>query len=117
MANPLFRRSYATLMSRPLGAVPGLRAVNPPAQAARPQSRLSPLDLLARSQQLRPFGSGSVTRSILASREAAANRNPQSASAQHAFYQTLLSANMPGIVIQRYQSGTNSWPPVHRWTS
>lgn len=42
---------------------------------------------------------------MLANLEAAANRNPNSATAQNAFYQTLLKANMPAIVIERYQSG------------
>ncbi|KKA29742.1 hypothetical protein TD95_003884 [Thielaviopsis punctulata] len=49
--------------------------------------------------------SGGVTRSMLASREAAANRAPGSATAQNSFYQLLLKANMPAIVIERYQSG------------
>lgn len=43
--------------------------------------------------------------SLLAQREEAANRNPSSASAQNAFYQTLLKANMPAIIVERYQSG------------
>lgn len=42
---------------------------------------------------------------MLANLEAAANRNPNSATAQNAFYQVLLKANMPGIVIERFQSG------------
>ncbi|KAF3766415.1 ATP-dependent metallopeptidase Hfl [Cryphonectria parasitica EP155] len=42
---------------------------------------------------------------MLANLEAAANRNPNSATAQNAFYQVLLKANMPAIVIERYQSG------------
>lgn len=49
--------------------------------------------------------SGSISRNLLESREAAANRNPSSASAQNAFYQVLLKANMPMIVIERYGSG------------
>ncbi|ROT43478.1 ATP-dependent metallopeptidase HflB [Sodiomyces alkalinus F11] len=57
----------------------------------------------------RPFGSsggsGGISRNLLASREAAANRNPNSATAQNAFYQLLLKANMPAIIIERYQSG------------
>ncbi|KAL1889547.1 i-AAA protease yme1 [Ceratocystis pirilliformis] len=49
--------------------------------------------------------SGGIPRSMLASREAAANRSPGSATAQNSFYQLLLKANMPAIVIERYQSG------------
>jgi ATP-dependent metalloprotease len=37
--------------------------------------------------------------------EKTANNNPQSATAQNAFYQALLRADMPQIVIERYQSG------------
>lgn len=42
---------------------------------------------------------------MLANLEAAANRNPSSPTAQNAFYQVLLKANMPAIIIERYQSG------------
>lgn len=42
---------------------------------------------------------------MLANLEAAANRNPHSATAQNAFYQVLLKANMPAIVLERYNSG------------
>jgi ATP-dependent metalloprotease len=56
-------------------------------------------------QQSRAFGTNGISRSLLASREEAANRNPSSATAQNAFYQLLLKANMPAIVVERYQSG------------
>lgn len=49
--------------------------------------------------------SGGISRNLLENREAAANRNPNSATAQNAFYQVLLKANMPMIVIERYNSG------------
>ena len=55
--------------------------------------------------QTRAFGSGALSTHLLATREAAANRNPGSATAQDAFYQLLLKSNMPAIVIERYQSG------------
>lgn len=42
---------------------------------------------------------------MLANLEAAANRNPNSPTAQNAFYQVLLKANMPAIIVERYQSG------------
>ncbi|EHA47571.1 cell division protease ftsH [Pyricularia oryzae 70-15] len=52
----------------------------------------------------RLFMSG-ISRTLLAQREETANRNPSSASAQNAFYQTLLKANMPAIIVERHQSG------------
>lgn len=42
---------------------------------------------------------------MLASIEATANKNPNSATAQNNFYQALLKANMPGIIVERYQTG------------
>ncbi|KAJ1337904.1 ATP-dependent metalloprotease [Microdochium nivale] len=56
-------------------------------------------------QQWRPFGTGGTSRNLLAHMEEAANRNPSSATAQNAFYQALLRANMPAIVVERYASG------------
>ncbi|RMZ90810.1 hypothetical protein DV736_g1946, partial [Chaetothyriales sp. CBS 134916] len=44
-------------------------------------------------------------RNALAHAERTANSNPTSATAQNAFYQALLRANMPKIVIERYQTG------------
>lgn len=55
--------------------------------------------------QARGFANGGISRNMLANLEAAANRNPNSPTAQNAFYQVLLKANMPAIVIERYQSG------------
>ena len=37
--------------------------------------------------------------------EQTANNNPSSATAQNAFYSALLRANMPAIVVERYQTG------------
>ena len=37
--------------------------------------------------------------------EQTANNNPNSATAQNAFYSALLRANMPAIVVERYQTG------------
>jgi ATP-dependent metalloprotease len=42
---------------------------------------------------------------LLAQKEKTANNNPSSANAQNAFYQALLRANMPAIVVERYRSG------------
>ncbi len=55
--------------------------------------------------QRRFFQSGGLSRNLLAHMEESANRNPSSATAQNAFYQGLLKANMPAIIVERYQSG------------
>lgn len=68
-------------------------------------SRAIGLSPYTRLLQTRCFNSGGISRNMLANLEAAANRNPHSATAQNAFYQVLLKANMPGIVIERFQSG------------
>ncbi|TKA77477.1 hypothetical protein B0A55_05373 [Friedmanniomyces simplex] len=62
------------------------------------------------SQQRTLFGSswGSSSnnqRNLLGHMEQTANNNPGSATAQNAFYQTLLRANMPEILVERYQTG------------
>ncbi|KAL3443052.1 P-loop containing nucleoside triphosphate hydrolase protein [Aspergillus insuetus] len=48
---------------------------------------------------------GGPSHNLLAQKEKTANNNPSSANAQNAFYQALLRANMPAIVIERYRSG------------
>lgn len=55
--------------------------------------------------QRRSFQTGGLSRNLLAHMEESANRNPTSATAQNAFYQALLKANMPAIIIERYRSG------------
>ncbi|KAJ8115776.1 hypothetical protein ONZ43_g4593 [Nemania bipapillata] len=59
----------------------------------------------ASSFQRRSFQTSGLSRNLLAHMEESANRNPTSATAQNAFYQALLKANMPAIIIERYQSG------------
>jgi ATP-dependent metalloprotease len=49
---------------------------------------------------------------MLAHAERTANNNPTSATAQTAFYSALLRANMPKIVIERYQSGRYATNPT-----
>ena len=44
--------------------------------------------------------------------EESANKNPGNANAQLAFYQLLLRANMPGILIERYQTGRFATSPA-----
>lgn len=106
-ANPLIRASFRALMSKPLGTVTSQRAIHTyrPYQPSLLNSRNTWISNIGQRQQYRGFGSGGISRSLLASREEAANRNPNSATAQNAFYQVLLKANMPAIVIERYQSG------------
>jgi len=105
ITNPLLRRSFSALMSRPLGVAPGLRFMS-----TSRTSHLQPLRWATPTAtplrfQYRSFGSAGIPRSILANREAAANKNPDSATAQAMFYQLLLKANMPALVVERYQSG------------
>ncbi|KAI1173020.1 ATP-dependent metallopeptidase HflB [Nemania sp. FL0916] len=70
----------------------GLRAAPAPFATASPFQR-------------RSFQTGGLSRNLLAHMEQSANRNPSSATAQNAFYQALLKANMPAIIVERYQSG------------
>ncbi|KAI9744723.1 MAG: hypothetical protein M1818_001648 [Claussenomyces sp. TS43310] len=63
-----------------------------------------PFTKVLRSQR-RTLSSGQGSINNLAHMEETANRNPNSATAQNAFYQALLRANMPAIVVERYQNG------------
>jgi ATP-dependent metalloprotease len=51
------------------------------------------------------LSSSGISRSQLARAEEQANRDPSNANAQSAFYQLLLRANMPGIVVERHDTG------------
>ncbi|KAI1106447.1 peptidase family M41-domain-containing protein [Jackrogersella minutella] len=62
--------------------------------------------------QRRSFQTGGLSRNLLAHMEESANRNPTSATAQNAFYQALLKANMPAIIVERYQSGRFATNPA-----
>ncbi|GAB1216266.1 hypothetical protein ATERTT37_005476 [Aspergillus terreus] len=59
---------------------------------------------LSRLQQQR-FLFGGASHNVLAQKEKTANNNPNSANAQNAFYQALLRANMPAIIVERYKTG------------
>ncbi|KAL3479117.1 AAA+-type ATPase [Aspergillus californicus] len=61
-------------------------------------------DSLHRLEQQR-FIFGGPSHSLLAQKEKTANNNPNSVSAQNAFYTALLRANMPAIVVERHRSG------------
>lgn len=113
MANPLIRRSYSALMTRPLTTFPGVRSMSTYQPSCMQNPSWITTQAPSRNIQYRRFGTGGVSRDLLANRESAANRNPNSATAQTSFYQLLIKANMPAIVIERYQSGgshTNSFP-------
>lgn len=70
---------------------------------------------LLRPQQYRPFTKffkthqrslygGGTSHNLLSQLEDTANKNPASATAQNALYQALLKANMPAIIVERYQT-------------
>ncbi|KAJ6016268.1 ATPase AAA-type core [Penicillium herquei] len=60
---------------------------------------------LSKVQQQRfIFGSSRSSQNMLAQKEKTANNNPNSANAQNAFYQALLRADMPRIIVERHQS-------------
>jgi ATP-dependent metalloprotease len=93
-ANPIARRAFMVpLQSRQMST-----ALRPRFQ--RPDSTIS---RIVRQQQRTLFG-GTTSRSILAHLEETANKNPNSATSQYAFYQALIRANMPAIVVERYQT-------------
>src|ERR1700722_12880152 len=76
----------------------------------RSQQRATPLTKIFGVQKRTIFGA-SMSRNLLAHVEETATRNPNSATAQNAFYQALLRANMPAIIVERYQTNqfaTNS---------
>lgn len=75
---------------------------NGPLANLRPIPRFGNVGL-ALAQQRSLFGG--PTHSQLARYEQTANNNPSSASAQATFYQALLRANMPKIIIERYKTG------------
>lgn len=55
--------------------------------------------------QRRALIAGSSSQNLLAHMEQTANNNPTSPTAQNAFYSALLRADMPAILVERYQSG------------
>lgn len=61
---------------------------------------------IVRPPQQRSVFGGDTTINLLAHLEETAKKNPNSPTAQNAFYQALLRANMPAIVVERYNTGT-----------
>lgn len=115
-APPTAARHSATLLTRSTSL--GLRTTGLSSSALvqrsawAPVSRAIGLSPYTRLLQHRAFSNGGISRNMLANLEAAANRNPNSANAQNAFLQVLLKANMPDIVIERYQSGRYAKNPA-----
>ncbi|KAG8623315.1 hypothetical protein KVT40_008291 [Elsinoe batatas] len=64
------------------------------------------------ADQRRTLFGGNTSQNLLAHMEATANNNPQSATAQNAFYSALLRAGMPEILVERYQSGRYATNPA-----
>ena len=60
---------------------------------------------LANISQRRTLFGGASSQNLLAHMEQTANNNPTSATAQNAFYSALLRADMPAILVERYQTG------------
>lgn len=113
----LMRRLFSTASpmatSRGAAGLPstlGLRAAGSLLSASTRRSSWTPVSRAIRLSpyvcllQTRGFSTGGISRNMLANLEAAANRNPASATSQNSFYQALLKANMPAIIIERYQS-------------
>lgn len=57
------------------------------------------------SVQKRTVSGSTSSQNLLAHMEQTANNHPTSATAQNAFYSALLRANMPAIIVERYQAG------------
>ena len=60
---------------------------------------------LSNFTQRRTITGNSSNQNQLAHLEQTANNHPRSATAQYAFYSALLRANMPAIVVERFQTG------------
>lgn len=101
-ANPILRHPYfQPRASAPSSFMRSFSTSSGILSSSRGISTLGPF-----SVQRRAFGSSNgISRNQLATLEESANRNPGNANAQNAFYQLLLRANMPAILVERYQSG------------
>ncbi|UKZ56288.1 hypothetical protein TrVGV298_010122 [Trichoderma virens] len=106
-ANPILRRPYFQPVNTVSSPLVNLFMRSTPAVSS-PLRAMSTTRILSGTlgMQHRGFGtSNGISRSQLASVEESANRNPGNANLQNAFYQLLLRANMPGILVERYQTG------------
>ncbi|OTA05850.1 hypothetical protein A9Z42_0065540 [Trichoderma parareesei] len=106
-ANPVLRRPFFQPVNTVSSPLVKLFMRSTPA-VSTPLRAMSTTRILSGTLglQRRGFGtSNGISRSQLASVEESANRNPGNANLQNAFYQLLLRANMPGILVERYQTG------------
>lgn len=92
---PTLARAFAAPATRSVSTVTPFRF-----RSSRPAPK--PQGLSQLQQQRFMFGGSS--QNLLAQKEKTANNNPNSANAQNAFYQALLRANMPAIVVERYRT-------------
>ena len=108
-ANPILRHPYfQPRASSPSSFMRSFSSSSGILSSSRGISTLGPF-----SVQRRAFGSSNgISRNQLATLEESANRNPGNANAQNAFYQLLLRANMPAILVERYQSGRFATNPA-----
>ena len=96
-ANPLFLgTSSMSRTTRSYSTLPPFRLI----RHYRPIKSSLPVIV-----QRRALIAGSSSQNLLAHMEQTANNNPTSPTAQNAFYSALLRADMPAILVERYQSG------------
>lgn len=101
-ANPIARQSFRSSPHvRQMSTVSQFRPLRP-AQAFTKIPNSNASKIILRPQYRTIFGTS--TRNLLAHMEETANKNPSSATAQNAFYQALMRANMPAIIVERYQT-------------
>ena len=94
-ANPIVRRTlFIPIQSRTMST----------ASRFRPRTISQPFTNIVKPRISRSLFGASTSRNLLAHMEETANKNPNSATAQSAFYQALLRANMPAIIVERYQT-------------
>ena len=101
-AAALLRKRATAPVARSMSSLPSFDA-----RAYFRLSRPKPTTLLQR----RAIAIGR-SQNLLAHMENTANNNPTSATAQNAFYAALLHANMPAIIVERYQTGRYATSPA-----
>ncbi|KAF4555922.1 putative peptidase family M41 protein [Elsinoe fawcettii] len=102
--------STSSSLSRPTGSFRPSSSIwqRPVSSALKSQNALSS----SVAEQRRTLFGGNTSQNLLAHMEQTANNNPNSATAQNAFYVALLRAGMPEILVERYQSGRFATNPA-----
>ncbi|KAH6716554.1 peptidase family M41-domain-containing protein [Leptodontidium sp. MPI-SDFR-AT-0119] len=90
-ANPIARRVFFPSQTRQMST--GLL-----------QRQFQKFDMGFSAFQKRSIFGSTSSRSTLAHLEETANKNPNSATSQYAFYQALIRADMPAIIVERYET-------------